>query len=650
MTATTEWPVKLTAGWLRGQYLSGTLDPEQVIREIIRRAERDKDMNIWIEPPAEAQIAPYLAALKVLNPQEYPLWGIPFAVKDNIDVRGLPTTAACPEFAYQPDTDAAVVARLVAAGAVPVGKSNLDQFATGLVGVRSPYGETHNALRPEYISGGSSAGSAVAVARGQAVFSLGTDTAGSGRVPAALNGLVGFKPSLGAWPVRGVVPACASLDCVTVFAHNLEDALTVDRAARGFEAADPWSRAVKRAAAALPGKLLLPEAPLDFYGPHADEYRRAWERAEAVVQALGLPVERVDCTLFSEAAAILYDGPWVAERWADLAAFVESHRDAVLPVTESILSSGAAERHTASSLFQAMHRLQRYKREAELLLRDAVLVLPTCGGTWTREQVAANPVGANSDMGRYTNHCNLLDLSAVAIPAGEAAENLPFGITLFALADSEHLLDGAGRRLLAEGEGGGESAVNSAGTGAQPLAECQSLESEGSAGTGGTVGTAGTAGTDVGVGVGASAGTVAGTVAGAATGADLPVSGMVTLAVCGLHMRGFPLEKQMLEHGARFWQEARTAACYELVKLPTVPAKPGLLRQAAGGSAIELELWQMPVESLGAFATLIPAPLGLGRVALADGREVTGFICEGYAAAGAENVTAYGGWRYLPAD
>ncbi|ETT64366.1 allophanate hydrolase [Paenibacillus sp. FSL R7-277] len=640
MTAITEWPAKLTAGWLREQYLSGTLDPEEVIREIIRRAARDKDMNIWIEAPAVAQIAPYLAALKELNPQEHPLWGIPFAVKDNIDVKGLPTTAACPEFAYQPEADAAVVARLVAAGAIPVGKSNLDQFATGLVGVRSPYGETHNALRPEYISGGSSAGSAVAVARGQAVFSLGTDTAGSGRVPAALNGLVGYKPSLGAWPVRGVVPACASLDCVTVFAHNLEDALTVDRAARGFDAADPWSRSVKREAAALPGKLLLPEAPLDFYGPHADEYRRTWERAEAAVQALGLPVERVDCTLFSEAAAILYDGPWVAERWADLAGFVESHREAVLPVTESILSSGAAERHTASSLFQAMHRLQQYKREAELLLRDAVLVLPTCGGTWTREQLAANPVGANSDMGRYTNHCNLLDLSAVAIPAGEAAGNLPFGITLFALADSEHLLAGAGARFLAEGDDG-ESGGSSAGAEAQLLAEHQSLEPEAG---GCTSGAGGTAGADVGEAGGIGAAT------GAAIAAESPASGMVTLAVCGLHMRGFPLEKQMLEHGAHFWQEARTAACYELVKLPTVPAKPGLLRQAAGGSAIELELWQMPVESLGAFATLIPAPLGLGRVALADGREVTGFICEGYAAAGAENVTAYGGWRYLPAE
>ncbi|QUL58500.1 allophanate hydrolase [Paenibacillus tritici] len=586
--ATTEWPAKLTAGWLRRRYLSGALDPEQVIREIIRRAARDKAMNIWIEPPADAQIRPYLEALSAMNPQEYPLWGIPFAVKDNIDVKGLPTTAACPEFAYLPDQDAAVVARLVAAGAIPVGKSNLDQFATGLVGVRSPYGETHNALRPEYISGGSSAGSAVAVARGQAVFSLGTDTAGSGRVPAALNGLVGYKPSLGAWPVRGVVPACASLDCVTVFAHNLEDALAVDRAARGFDEADPWSRSVKLQPAGLPAKLLLPEAPPDFYGPHADEYRQAWERAEAAVQALGLPVERVDCTLFSEAASILYDGPWVAERWAGLGEFVEKHREAVLPVTESILSSGAAERHTAAGLFQAMHRLQRYKREAEVLLKGAVLMLPTCGGTWKREQVAVNPVGANSDMGRYTNHCNLLDLSAVAVPAGEVADGLPFGITLFALADSEHLLAGVGAQLLAESSSP-EVAAD-----------------------------------------------------------DVVLPGMITLAVCGLHMRGFPLEKQMLEHGARFWQEARTAPCYELVKLQTVPPKPGLLRQAEGGGSVELELWQMPVASLGSFASLIPAPLGLGRVTLADGREVTGFICEGYAAAGAENITAYGGWRYLP--
>ncbi|WP_340026319.1 allophanate hydrolase [Paenibacillus sp. FSL K6-1096] len=585
MTVNNTFPAKLTAEWLHGQYASGMLSPEEVIHEIIRRAERDQAMNIWIEPPAEAHIRPYLEALGGMDLERYPLWGLPFAVKDNIDVQGLPTTAACPEYAYQPEADAAVVARLVAAGAIPVGKTNLDQFATGLVGVRSPYGETHNALRPEYISGGSSAGSAVAVARGQAVFSLGTDTAGSGRVPAALNGLVGYKPSLGAWPVRGVVPACASLDCVTVFAHNLDGALAVDRVARGFDAADPWSRAVKRRSAALPAKLLLPADPPGFYGPHADEYRQAWERAEAAVQAMGLPVERVDCTLFYEAAAILYEGPWVAERWAGLGAFVESHREAVLPVTASILSSGAAEQHTAASLFGAMHRLQGYKRAAELLLREAVLVLPTCGGTWTREQVAADPAGANSAMGRYTNHCNLLDLSALAVPAGDAAEDLPFGLTLFALADSEHLLAGAGAQLLVERLAPDEEA------------------------------------------------------------------GMMTLAVCGLHMRGFPLEPQMLAHGARFWQTAQTAACYELVKLPTKPAKPGLLRQAQGGGAVELELWRMPVESLGSFAQLIPAPLGLGRVLLADGREVTGFICEGYAGAeaGAENITGYGGWRYVPA-
>ncbi|WP_150274963.1 allophanate hydrolase [Paenibacillus tepidiphilus] len=583
--ARTELPAKLSAGWLRGQYLSGALDPEEVIREIIRRAARDQGMNIWIEPPSEAHIRPYLEALRELDPLQYPLWGIPFAVKDNIDVGGLSTTAACPAYAYQPEADAAVVARLIAAGAIPVGKSNLDQFATGLVGVRSPYGETHNALRPEYISGGSSSGSAVAVARGQAVFSLGTDTAGSGRVPAALNGLVGYKPSLGAWTVRGVVPACASLDCVTVFAHNLEDALAVDRVARGLDAADPWSRAVKRRAARLPQRLLLPDAPLEFYGPHADEYRRAWERAEAAVLASGLAAERVDCALFFEAASILYDGPWVAERWAALGEFVENHREAVLPVTERILSSGAAERHTAASLFRAMHRLQRYKGEAAKLLEDAVLVLPTCGGTWTREQLALNPVSANSDMGRYTNHCNLLDLSAVAIPAGEAAEKLPFGITLFALADSEHLLAGAAARLL------GETVLP------------QTADGE-------------------------------------------PAPGWTVLAVCGLHMRGFPLERQMLEHGASFWQEARTAPCYELIKLRSEPAKPGLIRQAAGGSSIELELWLMPSESLGAFAALIPAPLGLGRVELEDGRKVTGFICEGYAGAEAENITAYGGWRY----
>lgn len=600
-------PLKLSAGWLREQYRTGALTPEEVIREIIMRSQQDEEMNIWIEPPSYERIHPYLEALTRLDKERYPLWGIPFAVKDNIDVLDYPTTAACPEFSYLTESHSAVVERLIGVGAIPLGKSNLDQFATGLVGVRSPHGAVHNALRPEYISGGSSSGSAVAVARGQAAFSLGTDTAGSGRVPAALNGLVGYKPSLGAWPTRGVVPACASLDCVTVFANGLEDALLVDSQVRGLDTADPWSRSIGRQAAQLPAKLLLPADPLVFFGPHGQEYRLAWESAQTSLLELGIPVEYVDCAMFSEAASILYDGPWVAERWSDLGEFVHNHRAAVLPVTEQILSAGKAERHTASALFQAMHRLQEYKGKTRKLLQNAVLVMPTCGGTWSIAQVEADPISTNSDMGRYTNHCNLLDLSAAAVPAGLAAEDLPFGITLFALADSEHLLAGmAGRFLGSSGETGAAEAV-------EAVEASAVLE--------------------------AARNTPASTPAG---------EEWVTLAVCGLHMRGFPLEKQMTGHGAYFLREALTAPCYEMVKLQTAPAKPGLIRKTEGGAPVQLELWKMPVQAVGHFAALIPAPLGLGRVELEDGSDVMGFICEGYAEAAAENVTTCGGWRFVP--
>lgn len=433
-------PNKLTAAGLRAAYLSGEAAPHEIINEIILRAERDKGLNIWITAPDLEFIQPYLDRLIALNPLDYPLWGVPFAIKDNIDLANVPTTAGCAEYAYTPKRHSGVVERLIAAGAIPVGKSNLDQFATGLVGTRSPYGETHNALRPELISGGSSSGSSVAVARGQAAFSLGTDTAGSGRVPAALHGLVGWKPGLGSWPTTGVVPACASLDCVTVMAHTLEDALEVDRAAGGFHEDDPWSRRLPQPEERLPRRIAVPAEMPVFYGPFADSYRAAWESALETLAGLGIPLAPVETAMFSEAAAVLYGGPFVAERWADLGSFIEANPGTAFPVTETVLRSGTAVEYNAVSVFQAMHKLQAFKLEARKLLKEAVLVLPTAGGTWTRDQVREDPITANSQMGLYTNHCNLLDLCAVALPAGEAAEKLPFGISLFAPAEEEGLL------------------------------------------------------------------------------------------------------------------------------------------------------------------------------------------------------------------
>lgn len=603
------FPLQLTMEWLQISYKSGALMPEDVMLEIIRRAEADSDMNVWITPPSMAVLKPYLERLVEMDPANAPLWGIPFAIKDNIDVAGIPTTAGCSEFAYTPVEHAAVVERLVAAGAIPLGKTNLDQFATGLVGTRSPYGEAHNALRPELISGGSSSGSAVAAARGHAVFSLGTDTAGSGRVPAALNELVGYKPSLGSWPVKGVVPACASLDCVTVFAHSLEEALIVDGIARGMHENDPWSRDVKQQRPKLPAKLCLPKQAVAFFGPFAEQYERAWHAAIGRLEQLNLPIEYVDYDLFSDAAAILYGGPWVAERWADLSGFIDSNPGAAFPVTERILRSGAAAEHDAASVFSAMHKLQAYKLEARKLLQDAVLVMPTCGGTWTREQVRKEPYSTNSDMGRYTNHCNLLDLCAVAVPSDAAEERLPFGITLFALAENEHLMIEAARSFLR----GGERAAA-----AVPVESRRSDSAR-----------TGFAAEDI------------------ALEAN-PREPSITVAVCGLHMRGYPLEKQMIGLNARFMREASSAPRYKLVKLPTTPAKPGMIKQQQGGASIELELWEMSPASFGIFTSLIPAPLGIGKVELLDGTEVSGFVCEAYAAAEAEDITAYGGWRYIP--
>lgn len=448
-------PTRLTIAWLRHAYESGTTTPREVVARILERCADAADYNVWIAPPSEQALEPYLARLDQSLPSaDKPLWGVPFVIKDNIDLAGVPTTAACPAYAYTPVQSAAVVAKLVDAGAIPLGKANLDQFATGLVGVRSPYGECKNALDPRLISGGSSSGSAVSVALGLAAFSLGTDTAGSGRVPAALNGLVGFKPPLGSWSTRGVVPACASLDCVTVFTNTLEDAMTVDGVARGYDEGCPYSK--KYAApqgAALPAAICIPDAEPEFYGEFAQRYREGWgaslERIRRLASKAGVEVRTMDCSYLNEAASVLYDGPWVAERWADLGGFVEAHPGEVFPVTEKILRSGARDGLSAESLFNAMHFLQECRHRVYAELDDAVLVMPTCGGTFTRAQVDADPIAANSKMGLYTNHCNLCDLAALAIPGDDSCPGLPFGITAFARADSQRLLEGFARAYRA---------------------------------------------------------------------------------------------------------------------------------------------------------------------------------------------------------
>lgn len=441
-------PDRLTISWLKKAYADGRCQPEEVVSEICRRAEAAKEKHIWITPPTMERIQSYLQALPERDESRYPLWGIPFAIKDNIDLAGVPTTAACPAYAYTPDESATVVQKLVDAGAIPLGKTNLDQFATGLVGTRSPYGEVENAYAPERISGGSSSGSAVSVALGMAAFALGTDTAGSGRVPAMLQALVGYKPPLGAWSTRGVVPACASLDCVTVFTQTLEDAQLVDAVARGYDPLCRWSREIAHLPDRMPRVLLLPKDEPTFFGDFAADFRAKWHEAAGRLQHLGAAVCYVDTGILEKAARLLYEGAFVAERWADLGGFVERHPGDVFPVTKQILASGGNPAYTAARLFQDQHELQIYRHESAAMLANAVLVMPTAGGTFTRDQVRADPVRTNSQMGRYTNHCNLLDLAALAVPEDTGDHENPFGVTFFALHDAEHLLCGAAKAFL----------------------------------------------------------------------------------------------------------------------------------------------------------------------------------------------------------
>jgi len=583
---------KITIGYVKRAYETGDFTPYDLCREIVRRSEETRAWNIWIVEPSMDRLQKQVERIMAMDRKDAPLWGVPFSIKDNIDMEGLETTAGCESYAYLPEESATVVRLLMEAGAIPVGKTNLDQFATGLVGTRSLYGATHNSLRPELISGGSSSGSAVSVALGLAAFSLGTDTAGSGRVPAALNNLVGFKPTIGAWPSKGVVPACRSLDCVTVFTHTTEDAMLVDSVARVHDKNCPQSREVKKTVLTIPEKILLPEEEPGFFGEFQVQYKACWEKVLENIQKLGLVIEYIPNKILYEAASILYDGPWIAERWASLGAFIEGNGGkGMVPVTERILKNGSREDLKAGDVFKAMHRLSELQCETRKYLEGGVLLLPTAGGTYTIEAVNANPVETNSKMGLYTNHCNLLNLCAVSFQAGFAGDKLPFGVTSFALAGEDGLNLGLARLYHSFDNENKENKV------------CKD------------------------------------------TYKNTCNKGTVPIAVCGQHMRGMKLESQLLELGAEFDREAVTAPEYKLYKLDTVPVKPGLLHVNQPGDRIELEVWNIPVGRLGEFLLKIKAPLGLGRVRLEGGEEILGFLCEEYATRGQTDISELGSFR-----
>lgn len=526
-----------------------------------------------------------------------PLAGLRFAVKDNIDVAGWPTTAACPEFAYDAATHATVVARLLAAGAVLVGKTNLDQFACGLNGTRSPYGAVPNAFDARYVSGGSSAGSARVVATGEVDFALGTDTAGSGRVPAGLNNIVGLKPSRGLISARGVVPAAQSVDCVSIFARTVELAARVLAVALGPDALDPYSRDLPLATAPLPmrPRVGVP-ATLEFFGD-ADS-AAAFERSLAQLEALGATRVAIDYAPLAEIAALLYDSALVAERYAAVRGFFDAHEAAVIEPVRGILAQG--RRYGAADLVDAQIRLRALAQRVAPMWRDIdVLVVPTAPTHVTIEAMRADPVAQNRNLGAYTNFVNLLDYAALSVPTCLRADGLPFGVTLIGPCGSDWQLAGLGQRLHHA------SGLTLGATGAaMPAAAALPVPAFG----------------------------------------DVPT---MRVAVVGAHLSGMPLNGQLTERGAVRLRETRSAPHYRLYALPgTVPPKPGMVRVPAGeGAALVVEVWEMPMAAYGSFVALIPAPLGIGTLTLEDGSSVQGFVCESLALEGAEDITHHGGWR-----
>ena len=577
---------------LLAAYGDGSQTPKDLIAQVLDACDQC-DSKIWIERLSREAVMTYVDALEGRDPASLPLFGVPFAIKDNIDLAGIPTTAACPEYAYVPERSSTAVQRLIDAGAIPIGKTNLDQFATGLVGVRSPYGHPENAFNPDYVPGGSSSGSAVAVARGLVSFSLGTDTAGSGRVPASLNQLVGLKPTRGLVSCTGVVPACRSLDCVTVFARTTGETAQVLEVMAAFDPADPYSRPMVTPTRLLPDpkhiRIGVPRPDqLAFFGN--EEAAGLFDAAMARGKELGWEVVEIDFAPFLEAARLLYEGPWVAERLAVIESFLDSQPEAVFPVTRGIIEGGRTQ--TAVAAFRAEYRLRDLKRRADEAwdLVDAILT-PTIGRPYTVAEVEAEPVRANSDLGYYTNFMNLLDYAAVAVPAGYLSQQgMPWGVTLFGQAFRDGFLLNLASYFCDATDWGSSIGLGNFGS----------------------------------------------------------IEPRIEVAVCGAHLAGLPLNHQLTSRGARLVKTTRTAPVYRMIALPpsgAIPARPGLILDREVGAAIEIEIWSIPASAFGGFVDGIASPLGIGKLHLEDGKMVSGFLCESWAVVGNDDITSLGGWK-----
>jgi allophanate hydrolase len=587
--------ISLNFTGLRSLYQAGVLTPSALVEILLDRMAGEDTHHIWISRLDAGALRAYARTLEGKAIASLPLYGIPFAIKDNIDLAGLPTTAACPEFAYTPKRSATVVQRLIDAGAIPLGKTNLDQFATGLNGTRSPFGACRNAFNPDFISGGSSSGSAIAVALGLASFSLGTDTAGSGRVPAAFNHLVGHKPSCGALSTRGVVPACRSLDAVSIFALTAEDAERVLAVAACFDADDEYSRPLAphgfdfgRAADFRFGVPMAED--LQFFGNVAAE--RLFGKAVERLKALGGTPVAIDLAPFLDTARLLYGGPWVAERYLAIRDFFDAQPQKVFPPVREIIDGGRAL--SAADTFAHLYKLRASKRACDAVWNDIdVMLTPTAGTIYRIEEMQADPIRLNANLGYYTNFMNLLDLAATAVPAGFQNDGLPFGVTLVAPPHQDGPLLHLAARMQ-QALGGELGATGHA------LPPAESL--------------------------------------------NLLADGQLRVAVVGAHMGGLPLNCQLTERNARRVRTTQTAPKYRLYALPD-GKRPGLIKVHEGGAAIACEVWEMPASKFGSFVAGIAGPLGIGKLELADGSVVNGFICECLGVTDAKDITEFGGWR-----
>lgn len=582
--------MKLDITHVRRFYAQGGT-PRQLLAKVKEQIAAHADNPIWIYCLQDSELEAYCQRLDDTDTQQLPLWGVPFAIKDNIDLAGVPTTAACAEFSYLPERSAFVVQALIDAGAIPIGKTNLDQFATGLNGTRSPYGAVKNSINSAYISGGSSSGSAVATALDMVSFALGTDTAGSGRVPAAFNNLYGLKPSLGLVSTAGVVPACRSLDCVTVFAKDLDTASAAFAVMEAFDSKDPFAQPnvdsnTLRTEGLRAGPLklgVINPAQLKFFGDA--HYQQAYDAALTDIQTdTEIELIELDFEPFSEAASLLYSGPWVAERTLACQDPLNDYPDKMNAVVRGIVQTGTDL--SATACFEAQYQLKALKRlcDEQLAQVDAMLT-PTAGRLYTLAELQAEPVLYNTNLGYYTNYMNLLDYAGLAIPAGTTSQDLPFGLTLVGPRCSDRALLSIARRLSKGTAKGSHQLV--------------------------------------------------------------PDSRSIEVLVCGAHMNGLPLNYQLIERGGTLLEAVKTAPAYRLFALPGEGVKrPALVGDFESGVSIGAEVWRLPIETVGSFLQGIPAPLGLGTVALEDGREVKGFI----AAAGcvdpmALDVSDFGDWR-----